>query len=76
MFRFCWHDWSAWKTYRWVGVQYGTAGYLLTGDTAPRKISKTMQARVCKKCGKELHRTIPAAAGATYQEGTPISANQ
>jgi hypothetical protein len=72
MFRFCWHDWSPWKTYAWVGVQYGTAGYLLTGDTAPRKVSKTMQTRVCTKCGKELHRTVAEAAGATYANPNPL----
>lgn len=66
MRRFCWHDWTPWKTYAWIGTVYGTAGYLLTGDTSPRKVSRTMQARRCKKCGKELHRRVSEADGATY----------
>jgi hypothetical protein len=70
MFKFCWHNWSQWKTYRWIGTEYGTKGYLLTGDLTPRKVSKTMQARTCTKCGKEVHRVVPLASGATFARGT------
>jgi hypothetical protein len=39
----CWHEWSKWKTYQFVGTSYGGPGYLITGDTSPRKISETRQ---------------------------------
>lgn len=66
MWRFCWHDWTPWHTYAWRGAQYGN---LLTGDTTSSiKISKTMQARRCRKCGKEIHRTISGADGSMLQQ--------
>jgi hypothetical protein len=64
MLRWCWHDWSKWETYVWRGITYGTAGYLLTGDTAPRQVTQTKQVRHCLKCGKEIHRTVAEAHGA------------
>lgn len=72
MLRFCWHNWSPWKTYIWRGIQYGSLGFLITGDTAPREVSKTMQARYCRKCGKEIHRSIPEAHGASFQSERPV----
>lgn len=60
MRRFCWHDWSSWKTYVWTGIQ------LNHRTNEKMEITRTKQARVCKKCGYELHRDIPEAAGATY----------
>jgi hypothetical protein len=61
------HRWSKWKTYKWVGTSYGTAGYLVTGDTSPRQISETKQARVCSACGIEQHRRVANANGGTYE---------
>lgn len=66
MWRLCWHDWSMWETYVWRGTQYGSRGFLITGDVSPREVSQTMQVRRCHKCGKELHRIVPAASGAAY----------
>ena len=64
----CWHDWSKWQTYKFVGISYGTSGYLITGDTSPRQISETRQARKCLKCGMEIHRRVPSANGSMYAE--------
>lgn len=60
---FCWHDWTPWQTYVWRGTIYGTAGYLITGDLTPRAITRTMQGRYCRKCGKEVHREVDNADG-------------
>lgn len=68
MKRWCWHDWSKWQTYKWRGIQYGAMGYLITGDMAPREVTLTNQARCCLKCGKEMHRRIPEAAGAALDD--------
>lgn len=61
----CWHDWSKWKTYRWEGSQSLFGG-------KPTAISKTNQARVCSKCGMEVHRRVYEADGLSYESAKPI----
>jgi len=68
MFGFCWHKYGKWVTYRWHGTIYGSKGYLLTGDMTPRRVSRTMQARSCVYCGKEVHRLVANADGAALAE--------
>jgi len=66
MRRFCWHDWSKWKTYVWVGQVHDR----VSGKTLD--VSKTKQARMCAKCGKEVHRTVDGAGGSQYDTVTAI----
>ena len=68
MQRWCWHNWSKWRTYQWTGTVYGSAGYLITGDVAPRAVSRTNQSRICYKCGKESHRRVAEADGSLHVE--------
>lgn len=64
----CWHKWSKWKTYQFRGISYGGPGFLITGDTTPREVTETRQARICMKCGAEVHRRVANATGAMYDE--------
>ena len=57
---FCWHDWSKWKTYRWQGTLW------YCDHSIP--VSRTKQARVCLKCGKEVHRRVYVAEGSEYEK--------
>lgn len=59
MWSYCWHDWSKWTTYVWEGTSIRALN-----------IGRTMQVRVCSKCGKEIHRVVDHAAGATHAEAT------
>ena len=71
MLRWCFHNWSEWRTYMFKGISYGGPGYLITGDTTPRQITETRQSRRCTKCGKELHRRVANATGVMHQESAP-----
>lgn len=61
MIRLCWHAWSKWGSYRWIGTVYGDFG-------AATKVTETRQARCCEKCGKEIHRRVKIAAGSIFAE--------
>lgn len=61
MRRWCWHDWTPWKTYV---AMYTVSAF----GRAPANVTKTRQARQCKRCGKEIHRTVEGADGAAYDE--------